>query len=336
MNRTKSILLTGAAGLCLLAGRPVPAGAAGVAAIQTGPSQPAPGNQNAPAAAPAAAAGDTSSTDNNGASFNGTTVTIPHLPNSDENYLDDKLRWDTPVQAHAVGANGGVDMTNGYCLPAHKRVVGMSSTFTSAATTSAAPNGGGTTAPAKSYLPVTLDTKGGIFFSPEQPVPKADQTTAQTNTHMCKDVSNFQDIADGTEFYIDADDLKKTATRSGWDFGTLVVPFKLQLSGKNAFTSSATVGAYLGYRMPFDDIGFGLSPVIFAGASNISTSQTTGGTTQSQTVAGISYGFGLIANIKDSFNMGLVFGADHVDSAQPYAYSDKPWVSFEIGYSFAQ
>ena len=44
---------------------------------------------------------------------------------------------------------------------------------------------------------------------------------------------------------------------------------------------------------------------------------------------------GLLFDVKDDFHIGLVLGFDHVSSAQKYQYNDKPWVSFEIGYSFA-
>ncbi len=107
------------------------------------------------------------------------------------------------------------------------------------------------------------------------------------------------------------------------------------MTGKNAISGSASLGVYAGYRFPVDT-SIVLRPVVFVGGSYIPTSSSSGGTTTSQTVAGFSYGVGLLTNIKDSLQAGVVLGFDHVDSAQPYAYNDKPWISFEIGYSFAQ
>jgi hypothetical protein len=142
-------------------------------------------------------------------------------------------------------------------------------------------------------------------------------------------------LYEGTQVEIPAKYLAD-AYRVGWDYGALVVPFKMQLSDGKPFTGSASVGGYLGYRFPLFDTGLVFSPVAFAGASNILTSATTGGKTTSQTVAGISYGFGLITDVKDGFQAGVIYGYDHVNSAQPYLYNNKPWISFEIGYSFAK
>ena len=77
-----------------------------------------------------------------------------------------------------------------------------------------------------------------------------------------------------------------------------------------------------------------ISPVGFAGASNISVPSASD-PSQSQTVAGFSYGGGFITSIKDDVQLGVVVGFDHVD-APNYAYKDKPWLSLEIGYSFAK
>lgn len=62
---------------------------------------------------------------------------------------------------------------------------------------------------------------------------------------------------------------------------------------------------------------------------------TTGTPPSSETVAGLSYGIGLMGTIKDSFNISLVFGADHA-SSKTYQYQDKPWASFAPGYSFTK
>jgi hypothetical protein len=97
------------------------------------------------------------------------------------------------------------------------------------------------------------------------------------------------------------------------------------------------LGGYVGYRFPWDLWGLRIRPVAFVGLSEVPISQPNGsGGTTSQTLAGISYGVGLIGTIKDRFNLGIIFGADHVDSIQQYQYQDKPWVSLELGISLTK
>jgi hypothetical protein len=142
-------------------------------------------------------------------------------------------------------------------------------------------------------------------------------------------------LPQGKLAYITADVAASVDSRSGFDFGALAVPFKVQMTGKQAFSSSASLGGYVGYRIPVGtDSGLVISPILFAGASNISVPSQSDPTT-TETVAGLSYGIGFITTVKDSIQVGLVVGFDHVDSAS-YAYNDKPWLSFEIGYSFAK
>lgn len=149
---------------------------------------------------------------------------------------------------------------------------------------------------------------------------------------VCEGISSPATLPTDSSIYVKPDN----AQRWGWEYGALVVPFKMQLGGKHSFTGSASVGAYLGYSFPLWDTGLSVSPVAFAGASNISVPINNGKRDTSQTMAGLSYGLGLITRVKDGFQVGLVFGKDHVDSAQRYQYNDKTWISFEIGYSFAQ
>jgi len=150
------------------------------------------------------------------------------------------------------------------------------------------------------------------------------------------DLSSSPPLPPGTPVYIDADVAKHADYRVGFDYGLLAVPFKMQMTGKQSFSGSATLGGYIGYRIPLTDLGFEFSPVLFAGASNITVPTAPGSKSPTETAAGFSYGGGFIGRVKESIQVGLVVGFDHVDSAQPYAYNDKPWLSLEIGYSFAQ
>lgn len=149
------------------------------------------------------------------------------------------------------------------------------------------------------------------------------------------DKSNgYCDVHEGDEFYINANDLDNV-WRAGWEYGALAVPFKFQLSKGGTVTSQTSVGPYLGFRVPITD-SIVFSPVGFVGAAPITVSEKTGNTTSSHELAAITYGGGLLFTIKDSFQAGLIFGADHVDSNAGYPYNDKLWVSFALGYSFAR
>jgi hypothetical protein len=317
MNRTKAMSLAGVAAVIALAGTP------GASEAQVGAAISQPSLTNAPAAAPALAA----------AAPSASTNSTPPIPNSDSNYLDDKLNWDVPIHVYPMGAKG-IDLSSTYCLPASVTVTGLDFKYT----TATPPN----TTTTQNYLPVKLDDprfKGkrldAKLQDPSQPM--CDNLAATAATTAAPALTVALPIYDDTQFYVGGSDLDHTATRSGWDFGTLIVPFKFQMSDKSLVTGSATLGGYVGYNIGLNMPGFRVSPVAFVGVSDISMPQSggSGSSSSTQTVAGISYGVGLMGTIKDSFNISLVFGADHA-SSNNYQYQDKPWVSFALGYSFTK
>jgi hypothetical protein len=222
------------------------------------------------------------------------TLTVPPIPNSSANYLGDIFVWDIPVEAWPYGVDGSTTKSPIFCLPAGTHVVAMTSALGSVTTqdsskvASAAPQ----TATTLSILPVKLNSRGLLFgtVDRQKSLTAASQQKAKADSDMCPSVdsTSIKQISTYTEFYVSAADVNVAAYRAGWDYGTLVVPFKFQLSGKHSLTGSATIGAYAGYRLPIDLPNFSFNPIIFAGASQISTSATTGTTTTSQTVAGLN------------------------------------------------
>jgi len=301
-----------------------------------------------------------------------TTTASSAAPNSDANYLDDRLMWDhsIPAWSHDEIMKGGGP---GYCLPRNTVAIGQSSsltTVTRTATSSSGSRSDDTSPPTsdKKYLPVIVDpnkflwglfggmsragaqdeldhakngeekadgrkkANGGQKVNSEEKVDDGYVKVGDGSPlQLCEGVSAPNHLVEGQQLYVDPTD----ALRWGWQYGALVVPFKMQLGGKHAFSGSASVGAFLGYKVPLWDWGIALSPVAFAGASNISVPTSDGGKNSSQTMAGLSYGAGVVGEIKDGFQIGIIFGKDHVDSDN-YLYNDKTWISFEIGYSFAQ
>lgn len=301
------------------------------------------------APAPAAAGIASSGAKTKGAP-SGSQSASASIPNSSENFLGDRLSWSTAIEAKTTlsGTYAG-----GYCIPADTKVVGTTKAMSTMVLTTQDSNGNtkGTSAP--QFQEVTLDAYR--LFGSDLPdnvsEPDGDPkkiTNSASPPHktryvpvpqdaatLCPDVSDPIPFDQGAQAFISSDDMGNLTYRAGFRYGALVVPFKMQLSGGKALTGSASLGGYLGYQDPVGDIGLNFTPVLFGGLSNISTSATTGSTTTSQTVAGLSYGAGLLFDVKDDFHIGLVLGFDHVSSAQKYQYNDKPWVSFEIGYSFA-
>jgi hypothetical protein len=283
-----------------------------------------------PAAAKAGSGGVTTKVEKQTKSGGGSS-TNASIPNSSENYLDDRLAWPSAIEAK-TSLSG--DFSNGYCIPANTKVIGAHAGFDTSVQQTPASDSAGPGTSASQYQAVTLDTNHPYLSlfgpRPKKVGPPGDAATA------CPDVKTPQAyFSPGDLAYISTDDMKNVGYRAGFDYGALIVPFKMQLAGGKAFTGSASVGGYVGYQNPIANLGVNVSPIVFGGASNISTSKTNGSGTSSQTVAGLSYGVGLLFDIKDSFQAGFVLGFDHVSSAQKYQFNDKPWVSFEIGYSFA-
>jgi hypothetical protein len=285
----------------------------------------------------------------------GNTSGNTSIPNSSENYLGDRLAWPSAIEAKSSLTN---DYTGGYCIPAGTKVIGATksmSTEVQQATTSASKS----TTSAPQFQEVTLDTdqpfwglfgtldnvdyrpakdsgaKGADAKDPNAKRKVAYVAVPDNASTVCPDVKNPVNYEAGDPAYISSDDMDNATYRSGFRYGALVVPFKMQLTGAKTVTGSSSLGGYLGYQSPLGDVGLNATPILFAGASDISTSTTSGTTTSSQTLAGFSYGAGLLFDVKDDFHVGLVLGFDHVSSAQKYQYNDKPWISFEIGYSFA-
>lgn len=129
---------------------------------------------------------------------------------------------------------------------------------------------------------------------------------------------------------------KTPPNRFGLCYGALVVPYKYHFTGSKDFNGNSSVGPYMGYR--FDKESFGVSAefVGFIGVSNISVTQSVNGQNTTQSLAGFSYGLGIIGNVKNSFQLGVVFGADRVSGSANYKDNGKIWGAIELGYSFAQ
>lgn len=153
------------------------------------------------------------------------------------------------------------------------------------------------------------------------------------NNNVCgKDVVKLEDVVVIEQSDIDS----MPPDRYGLTFGTLIVPFKYHLGGSESFSGSASVGGYVGYRQEKSGfLGLDVQYVAFIGASNVPVSKTTNGTTTTENMFGVSYGIGILGTVKGSFHMGIILGADRVNSSADYIDNGKPWIAVELGYAFS-
>jgi hypothetical protein len=121
-----------------------------------------------------------------------------------------------------------------------------------------------------------------------------------------------------------------TRLRAGLAFGTIVVPFKLQLQGGAALRAGGTIGPYIGVAH-----GIGESETLtipfFAGLATIPT-KGAASTTTPDISAGLSYGSGIIFDLKQA-QVGAIVGWDWGNSSAA-AYNNKLWLSFSMGFTF--
>lgn len=123
--------------------------------------------------------------------------------------------------------------------------------------------------------------------------------------------------------------------RRGWTYGTLIVPYKYQFRGDRSLSGGATVGGYFGLRNSVH--GTSVQLVAFGGATKVEVPKTDAqGQTTTESLAGFSYGLGLLGTLKSSFKLGLVVGTDRVSKSAGYVNNGKPWVSLSLGVDFTQ
>lgn len=113
------------------------------------------------------------------------------------------------------------------------------------------------------------------------------------------------------------------------------MPFKYYVSGDKEFKSGGTIAPYLGYRFDQNYLGVGVKLVGFLGGAGVPVEQEVDGEKKTQTLAGLSYGLGVIGTIKGDFQLGLILGADKVSKSAKYNNNGKLWVAVGVGFSFA-
>src|SRR5690606_34993546 len=98
-----------------------------------------------------------------------------------------------------------------------------------------------------------------------------------------------------------------------------------------SISPGGTLGYYIGRR--FNKRNFTNSLVAFSGLSAIPLNNINSDIVD--TKMGITGGAGWIWYVEEDFQIGLLTGVDLFDGVDKWTYGYQPWVSFNIGYSFA-
>ncbi len=256
------------------------------------------------------------------------------------NYLGDRVVFVRNVlPSSGVRVEDGVNTYKDVCIPAGFALRGAGRTADSILFT--AIHAGSSCNPDKERIKVCRQE------SKQECERKCNQKSNQKSKQKCEQECEQEcekDIKEGATITVPLSVLADNVPdRYGLSYGALVVPFKFQLTHDHQFSGSATVGPYVGYRIDKTSLyGWALTVVGFAGASNISITETktssTGETSNStKQLAGFSYGLGLLGDVKSSFQLGVVLGFDSVGGGhKTFKYNYMPWLAFELGYSFSQ
>ncbi len=121
--------------------------------------------------------------------------------------------------------------------------------------------------------------------------------------------------------------------RYGWTYGVLVAPVKYYVKPRE-FSAGASVGPYLGYRL-HDRQGSSDVVALSVGAATATvTTNNSDGSTSSSNTTGLTIAAAYIAEIKGTFNIGLLAGTDLYSKSQNVATSNKLWLGLSFGYMF--
>ncbi len=130
-----------------------------------------------------------------------------------------------------------------------------------------------------------------------------------------------------TKLSVDKDNLRGMH-RFGLTYGGLIVPYKYFMSAEE-FKGGTAIAPYLGYRFDPSSYGFGVKLVGFVGATTVDVEGN------DSSSLGVTYGLGLLGQIKGDFQLGVVVGVDHVGKSENYDLNKKPWVALALGFDFS-
>ncbi len=127
--------------------------------------------------------------------------------------------------------------------------------------------------------------------------------------------------------------------RRGLYASMLMIPFKYRLERSDSIDSElaldVSIGTALGYTIAFPST-IQITPIAFLGMSLMSVREVD--PEESGNLMGITYGAGLDFALTREFQIGLVFGRDHLAGSigRDWPFQDKWWVSASIGFMFLE
>jgi hypothetical protein len=157
--------------------------------------------------------------------------------------------------------------------------------------------------------------------------------------------ADFSDIPAET---LSASELTKSgATRRGYAFGALTMPYKY-FPGSKKFISGLPIGAYMGWRVGQQGSALTFAAAATLGAVTADTLTKTGSganevvtLTGSTQAAALSWAAGLMFDVSRNpsgkpMRAGLFAGKDHVNQSDNirYEHNNKTWVAVQIGFDF--
>jgi hypothetical protein len=153
---------------------------------------------------------------------------------------------------------------------------------------------------------------------------------------LCSPISdpNQSSVAVSTQ-----DVLRSGARRSGWVYGTLLLPYKYR-PGDQTSQNNVTVGPYLGARV--DTGGVGWTYAVSAGLTQTKVTSVDADNKPNETnVSGFTLAVGLLFDVNKSikpFKTGVFIGADRYSKlkGEKVQGSGKLWIALQIGYDFTE
>lgn len=117
----------------------------------------------------------------------------------------------------------------------------------------------------------------------------------------------------------------------GFSYGALIAPYKYYKTRKE-YIGSSTLAPFVGYRIDWNHLGIEFNPVLFAGATTIQDIDSEG---DSSSLFGFSWGGGILFELKDEFNAGIIVGEDKVGRKENFKNNGKHWIAFSLGFDFS-
>jgi hypothetical protein len=226
---------------------------------------------------------------------------VTAAPSDAKNFIGDRVNFPDALHVNAVAL--GSNKTEPVCIAAKTRLRGMGVASIKVL---------GESEPKEHVLFLVADTE-------------TDKTNACNGERLAKE---------GQTVALDAALLAKVPPdRYGLTYGTLIVPYKYQFRGDRSVAGGATLGGYVGYRAS-SLLFTSVSLITFAGPTKVDVARLKDGKAETESLAGLSYGVGMLGTVKDSFKAGLVIGTDRVAKSAGYVNNGKAWVSLSLGYDF--